>query len=164
MEPRSSSAMLSRPHAKSLQLVVAPGLSVPAARAHNLMPPQVCHLQQRRRGLQRPQIKSRPCSSRQRSPGGGRPAGAEARARARAAEGLPAEQRQLVVVLHWPAPHLDPRVGCEQFNALTLLRNQSPLRGLFALGLSVSSVPACVASGKTPEQPSRKSSFKSSSE
>ena len=40
-------------------------------------------------------------------------AGAEARARARAAAGLPAEQRQLIVVLDWFAPHLDKRVDCE---------------------------------------------------
>ena len=38
---------------------------------------------------------------------------AEARARARAAAGLPAEQRQLVVVLDWFAPHLDSRVDSE---------------------------------------------------
>ena len=38
---------------------------------------------------------------------------AEARARARAAAGLPAEQRQLVVVLDWFAPHLHSRVDSE---------------------------------------------------
>ena len=40
-------------------------------------------------------------------------ASAEARARARAAAGLPAEERQLVVVLDWFAPHLDERVDEE---------------------------------------------------
>ena len=41
------------------------------------------------------------------------PMGAEARARARAAAGLPAEVRQLIVVLDWFAPHLDDRVDEE---------------------------------------------------
>ena len=59
-----------------------------------------------------PDLPSGPPSGSGESPGD-YAAGAEARARARAAAGLPAEQRQLVVVLDWFAPHLDPRVDCE---------------------------------------------------
>ena len=59
-----------------------------------------------------PDLPSGPPSGSGESPGDDA-AGAEARARARAAEGLPAEQRQLVVVLDWFAPHLDPRVDRE---------------------------------------------------
>ena len=38
---------------------------------------------------------------------------AETRARHRATAGLPAEERQLVVVLDWLAPHLDERADVE---------------------------------------------------